>query len=204
MTTLEPTDSRPFLSALLQAGPRVGLRYIEADDREAYIELRRSSREHLEQWEPAAVPGFDPFGPLFFERQLANTKTDSGEKFVIVRMDDGALVGHMTIGGIIRGAGQMCHLGYWLGQCFTGQGYMREAIGLTLNHCFDRMRLHRVEANIQPHNVRSIAAVQANGFRYEGLAKGLVQIAGEWRDHLRWAITAEEWQAPARNSEHRA
>ncbi len=193
MTTIDPVDSRE----MLEAGPRVGLRYLMESDRDAYTKLRRESRSHLEPWEPAPLPGVDPYSPTFFDRQLIGVRTMTSEKFAIVRLDDRSLVGHMTIGGIIRGAGQMGHLGYWIGKPFAAKGYMTEAIGLTLAHCFVRLGLHRIEANIQPHNEPSVRAVRACGFRYEGLAKGLVQIRGEWRDHLRFAITADEWTAQA-------
>lgn len=181
--------------SFLETGPRVGVRYLLASDREAYTALRRASRSHLEPWEPAPLPGVDPYSTSYFDRQLLGVKTTTAEKLAIVRLEDFTLLGHMTVGGIIRGAGQMCHLGYWIGAEFVGNGYMREAIGLTLAHCFVRMNLHRVEANIQPHNERSIHAVQAAGFRYEGIARGLVEIRGVWRDHSRWAITKEEWRA---------
>ncbi len=189
MATIDPVDTRE----LLEAGPRVGLRYLMESDRDAYTKLRCESRSHLEPWEPAPLPGVDPYSITFFDRQLIGVRTMTSEKLAIVRLDDRALVGHMTIGGIIRGAGQMCHLGYWMGEPFKGRGYMTEAIGLTLAHCFVRMGLHRVEANIQPHNKPSIHVVRTCGFRYEGLSKGLVQIRSEWRDHLRYAITADEW-----------
>lgn len=189
------TIDRVSAHSYLETGPRVGVRYLMASDREAYTALRRASRSHLEPWEPAALPGVDLYSPEHFDRQLLGVKTTTAEKFAIVRHADRVLLGQITVGGIIRGAGQMCHLGYWIGAEFGGKGYMREAIGLTLAHCFGRMGLHRVEANIMPHNERSIRAVKAVGFRYEGLARGLVEIRGVWRDHLRWAITKEEWRA---------
>lgn len=189
MTTLDPISTRH----LLEHGHRVGLRYPLQTDRDAYTRLRQISREHLEQWEPLALAGFDAFGYEFFDRQIESSRTQQGEKLIIIRLEDGALVGHMTVGGIIRGAGQMAHIGYWIGAPYAGQGLMTEAVGLTLRHCFERLHLHRVEANIQPHNAQSIAVVRANGFRYEGLSKGLVQIQGIWKDHSRWAITVEEW-----------
>ncbi len=179
----------------LEAGRRVAIRHIAPGDRDEYMELRRASRAHLERWEPAPESGFDPFADIYFERQLAQARTPTTEKLVLVQRDPVAIVGHMTIGGIIRGAGQMAHLGYWLGAAHEGKGMMGEGIALTLRYAFTSLGLHRIEANIMPINARSRAVLKRNGFRYEGLSKALVQIRGAYRDHERYAITKEEWSA---------
>src|SRR5439155_18144352 len=82
---------------------------------------------------------------------------------------------------------------YWIGAPFARQGYMTEGLPLAIEYGFRRLSLHRIEANIQPRNVASIALVKRVGFRREGCSRRYLKIAGRWRDHERWAILAEDW-----------
>ncbi len=107
------------------------------------------------------------------------------------------LVGALNFNEIVRGVFQSAYLGYWLGATFTGQGLMREALGLAIATAFrpiaaGGLGLHRLEANIMPHNSASIAVVRALGFKKEGLSPRYLKIAGEWQDHERWALLADE------------
>jgi len=77
----------------------------------------------------------------------------------------------------------------------NGRGLMSEAVGLAVTYAFDEQGLHRLEANIQPGNLPSRALVQRLGFRQEGFSPRYLRIGGEWRDHERWAVLAEEWRA---------
>jgi ribosomal-protein-alanine N-acetyltransferase len=72
---------------------------------------------------------------------------------------------------------------------------MREGVQLAIRRCFRELGLHRLEANIQPANRRSIELVASLGFRNEGLALRFAKVAGRWRDHERWALLADEWRA---------
>jgi len=99
---------------------------------------------------------------------------------------------------IVRGAFQSGYLGYWVGGPYARQGYMTEAVGLVLRQAFGRLGLHRVEANVQPHNAASTALVRRLGFRLEGRSPRYLKIGGRWRDHDRWALLADEWRAPRR------
>jgi ribosomal-protein-alanine N-acetyltransferase len=53
------------------------------------------------------------------------------------------------------------------------------------------LKLHRLEANIQPENLASIALVRACGFSKEGLSPRFLKKNGQWRDHERWALLAD-------------
>jgi ribosomal-protein-alanine N-acetyltransferase len=85
------------------------------------------------------------------------------------------------------------YLGYGLGAGFTGQGFMTEAIRLVLRFAFRDLKLHRVEANVQPGNDPSINVLRRTGFQQEGFSKKYLKVGGKWRDHERWAITREDW-----------
>lgn len=95
----------------------------------------------------------------------------------------------------MRGNFRSAYLGYFAFEPFAGRGYMREGLGLVLRHAFGAQRLHRIEANIQPDNVRSAKLVEGIGFRREGFSPRYLKIRGRWRDHDRWAILAEEFLA---------
>ena len=125
----------------------------------------------------------------------------AGEDFVSLlarRRDGDALVGYFNIGNIVRGPFQSAFLGYAAFAGQTGQGYMTEALELTLRYAFGALKLHRLEANIQPGNAASIALARRCGFVREGFSERYLKVNGRWRDHERWAIRAEQWRDRAR------
>jgi ribosomal-protein-alanine N-acetyltransferase len=119
--------------------------------------------------------------------------THSG--ILVSRTDDDALVGVFNLSEIVRGSFQSAYLGYYAFAPFHGEGYMAEGIELALVAAFRTLKLHRVEANIQPTNAPSIELVRRAGFTREGYSRRYVRIAGRWRDHERWAMLAEDWRA---------
>jgi ribosomal-protein-alanine N-acetyltransferase len=100
----------------------------------------------------------------------------------------------INLSQIFRGGFQNAYLGYGLGVNFTGRGFMTEAIALVLRFAFKDLKLHRIEANVQPENLSSIAVLKRNGFTKEGFSRRYLKIGGKWRDHERWAIIAEDWK----------
>jgi len=110
--------------------------------------------------------------------------------FLVCRRDDDALVGVINLTHIVRGAFKSGYLGYYAFAGHEGQGLMREGLTLVVRHAFKVLKLHRLEANIQPHNAPSIALAKACGFRREGFSPLYLKIGGRWRDHERWAIVA--------------
>lgn len=109
-----------------------------------------------------------------------------------VCLEDKELCGVVNLSEIVRGSFQSAYLGYYALVPHAGKGYMSAGIELVLERAFGELRLHRVEANIQPRNRRSIELVRRAGFRLEGLSRRYLRIAGSWRDHERWAMTLED------------
>jgi ribosomal-protein-alanine N-acetyltransferase len=132
-----------------------------------------------------------------FDQYLARARRKEYECFLVRRVDDDALIGAININQIIRGFFHSGYLGYYGFRPHDGQGLMTDGLNLVLCHAFRRLKMHRLEANIQPGNVASIALVKRCGFRREGLSRRYLKIAGRWRDHERWAITIEDWRDAA-------
>ena len=174
--------------------PRVVLVMPAGRDKPEYLKLREASWAWLEPWEPVH-PGREPHDDEAFDRFYKTSDTEHSRRFLIRLIGTkkpGALVGQVSINNIVRGAFQSATLGYWIGAEFAGKGYMTEALALAVEHAFDALKLHRVEANIIPRNAPSIGLVKKLGFRYEGTAARYLKIAGQWQDHERWALTVED------------
>lgn len=105
----------------------------------------------------------------------------------------GRIAGAINISEIVRGFFQSAYMGYYGVAGMNGRGLMTEAVRLAVTHAFEELGLHRLEANIQPGNGPSRALVERLGFRQEGFSPRYLKIGGEWRDHERWAILAEDW-----------
>ncbi len=122
-----------------------------------------------------------------------NQAASSTEGFVICRFGDDAMVGVINLSQIFYGPLKSAYLGYALFAGFTGQGYATDAIRLIVRFAFSHLKLHRIEANIQPDNAASIRVVERLGFSKEGFSAKYLKINGRWRDHERWALITENW-----------
>ena len=170
-------------------GPRLRLAFPRARDRDEVIAIGRASRAFHRGW---ASP---PTTPEQFARLLERTRRPDFAGLLIRRLDDDAILGAIEISQVVRGAFRSAYLGYQVGAPYARQGYMTEALGLALTYAFGPVGLHRVEANIQPENVPSIALVKRLGFTREGYSRRYLKIGGRWRDHERWALLVEDWRA---------
>jgi [ribosomal protein S5]-alanine N-acetyltransferase len=177
------------------AGARVTLRVLERSDREAFLALARESRELHRPWT------YPPERSDQFDDLYARSRRDDFACLVACLPDDErAIAGVFTVSQIVRGAFQSAYLGYYAHQRYAGRGLMREAMEQVLDHAFGALALHRLEANIQPGNQPSIALARGAGFRLEGFSPRYLLIGGQWRDHERYAITADERAAQKRPS----
>ena len=156
-----------------------------ADEAEFLAAMRASHALH----NPWIFPPLTPEDYAGYLERLGERKAG----FIARRSEDRAIVGWLNVSEIIRGALDGAFLGYAGVAGHTGQGYMSEALQLVLSEAFETLGLHRLEANIQPGNRGSIALARRAGFKLEGFSPGYLKIAGEWRDHERWALRAETW-----------
>lgn len=170
----------------------VWIRQVETSDADELASLVVRSRDHLEPWEP--VRGdyyFTPEGQLEgIAEGLERVALGLVVPFVVV--SDDAIVGRITIGNVVRGAGQFATLGYWIGAPFIGRGHATAAVCLAKAHAFGPMRLHRLEAGTLLHNVASQKALERNGFERYGMAPKLVKIAGQWQDHVLYQALTDD------------
>lgn len=132
--------------------------------------------------------------PSEFRRYLKHARRANQESFFVVDAASGELAGVINVNDIVRNAELSGRLGYYAFTPHSGRGLMREALALVIARAFGELGLHRLEANIQPGNRRSIALVEALGFSREGTARGYLKIGNRWRDHERWALLKEDWR----------
>jgi ribosomal-protein-alanine N-acetyltransferase len=165
---------------------RVFVRFPTPADEAAFVALSEASAAHYRPWvsPPASAEQYAAF--------LERAARDDVAALLICRADDGALMGAAVLSQIFYGAFQNAYLGYYIGAPYAGRGYAAEGVGLALDYAFGPLGLHRVEANIQPGNLASLALVRRLGFTREGYSRRYLFIDGDWRDHERFAILAEE------------
>ena len=158
-------------------------------DFRAWTALRLASRDYLTPWEPAWAE--DHLTRKAFTNRVywAQRSVNAGSALplFLIRREDESLLGAITLDNIRRGPAQSGTLGYWTGEPFARQGYMREAIHAVVHHAFHRVDLSRIEAACLPENTASRGLLEKTGFKYEGVAQSYLQIDGRWRTHVLYA-----------------
>jgi [ribosomal protein S5]-alanine N-acetyltransferase len=167
-----------------QSADRVILRPLTGGDQGEFIGLVRTSAHLHRPWMslPSTADEFQAF--------VRRYQQPSSESLLVCLRGSGAIAGVVNINSIIRGRFQCGSLGYAAFAPAAGQGYMTEGLGLAVRYAFGQLRLHRLEANIQPGNHASLRLVRRLGFRREGYSPEMLFIDGAWRDHERWALTS--------------
>ena len=172
--------------------PRVELTTPGPDDESDFIAAMAASADLHRPWL------YPPVTSQAYREYLARLIPDRKHGFLARRVEARALVGWLNVSDIVRGALQGANVSYGGVAAHRGQGYMSEALDLVLHEAFVTLGLHRLEANIQPANRGSLALARRAGFVLEGFSPGYLKIAGEWRDHERWALRSEAWVARRR------
>jgi [ribosomal protein S5]-alanine N-acetyltransferase len=128
-----------------------------------------------------------------YRKHLRRISSSETRGFLVIHRQTGALIGVINLNNIIRLSLRSAFLGYYAFADYARQGLMGEGMTLVLTHAFKNMKLHRLEANIQPGNTDSLKLIRRLGFVREGFSRRYLKVRGRWRDHERWAILAEDW-----------
>lgn len=185
------------VQAVQPGGRIVTLRPLRRDDRGAWESMRSRNADWLRPWEstlPGAAQTAPPFGRL---RRSYDRAAREGRLVPFVIDTDGKPVGQMHLFEIQWGSRWSASAGYWLDRSATGQGLATWALAMAIDHGLTDVGLHRVEVNVRPDNASSLAVVRRLSLPQEGLRRGLIHVDGGWRDHLTFAMTADDPEAGA-------
>jgi ribosomal-protein-alanine N-acetyltransferase len=178
-------------------GRRIVLRPLVTDDFDVWREVRWRAAAWLLRWEPrpsAGSPDPTASAPAFAARCGARQREwhlGTAYGFGIFLGD--TFAGEINVSGVQRGPFQNAYVGYWIDEAHAGNGYVPEALVVVAQFAFEELALHRLQVAIIPRNAPSRRVVEKLGLREEGVAVRYLQIDGAWEDHMRYAITAEEW-----------
>jgi ribosomal-protein-alanine N-acetyltransferase len=192
------TSGRRRWPVTLRHGP-VQLAPMRLRDRAAWERVRMANADWLRPWEATLPPDASP-GPATYPglvRTLTRQAREGRMLPWLVFHDPGdggrpQLAGQLTVSGIVGGSASWGQIGYWVDQRLAGRGIIPTAVALAVDYCFEVLHLHRIEIAIRPENAKSLRVVTKLGFRPEGLRPRYLHIDGDWRDHLVFALNAEE------------
>ena len=177
----------------------VEVRPLRTRDLRAWCEVRVRNERWLSPWEgrpPASRPTSwrDRNSPAVFAAMLRAQRKEAraGRQLPFAVVVAGELRGAITVAGVTRGAFDSASVGYWVDEAVAGRGVTPTALALVLDHCFGPVGLHRVEANVRPENAASLRVVHKLGFRQEALHRRYLFIDEVWRDHVGFALLAED------------
>lgn len=173
------------------------LRPLTIEDFEDWHEVRMRCRDWLVKWEPrsAGAPYMSEDRAMFSARcSIRDRERHLGSGYGFGIFVDDQFVGEINVSSIQRGAFQSAYVGYWIDEVVAGRGYVPEACVVLFRFVFEELGLHRVQISIVPRNAPSRAVARKLGLRGEGIALRYLEIDGRWEDHVRYAMTAEEWR----------
>ena len=179
-------------------GKRVTLRPLTVSDFSQWNEVRIRNREWLEKWEPRrpiGAPDVVESRSAFAARCRARDRERQlGTGFGFGIFVGPRFCGEINLNGVQRGPFQSSYVGYWVDEACAGHSYVPEAVVVVTRHGFEDLGLHRIQIAIIPRNKASRRVMEKVDYREEGIAVRYLEINGVWEDHVRYAITSEEWR----------
>jgi [ribosomal protein S5]-alanine N-acetyltransferase len=173
----------------------VVLRPVRVKDAAVWRDTRVRNAAWLRAWEPTnpETPLYrSSLGPYVTMARTMRREARQGLTVPWVVTYGGRFAGQLTVGSIVWGSARSAQVGYWIDEALAGRGITPTAVAMAMDHCFFVIGLHRIEATIRPENHASRRVVEKLGFREEGLRRRSLHIDGAWRDHLCYAMTAED------------
>jgi ribosomal-protein-alanine N-acetyltransferase len=173
----------------------VELHPLRRRDAAEWSRLRQANETWLSPWEPShGLPWQARHTPAAYRamRRAVTRRARVGTSLPFAVRVEGRLAGQVTLDNVVRGALRSGYLGYWIDREVAGRGMASLAVALVCDHAFGEVGLHRVEADIRPENLPSQRLVERLNFRQEGLLRRYLDIDGDWRDHLAYALLAED------------
>jgi len=179
-----------LLSKKKLTGERVFLRPPKRRDALKWQKLRMSSKSFLVPWEPSwdASSCTRRAYLRYFKNSNYLANMDRAYSFLIFKTDDKTLLGGINVGNVRRGVAQSASLGYWIGEKYSRNGYMKEALKLLIPSLFVDLRLNRIEAATLEENIASKNLLKKIGFKKEGVLRKYLKINGTWRDHILYGL----------------
>ena len=183
----------PFWPVVLQNDNLV-LRPLKLRDKKEWTKLRQRNQGWFRQWE-STVPDEFSDGKASFYQIVKNLRVEAKAQrsLPFVMEIDKKIAGQITVANINYGSTRSAYIGYWIAEEFAGKGYTPLALAMAIHHCFELLKLHRLEITIRPENLKSLRVVEKLGLRSEGLRPKYLHIDGDWRDHLVFAINKDEY-----------
>lgn len=129
------------------------------------------------------------------KQEVESIKNGTGYRFYIFHENNqNKIIGKIGLSSLIRGCFHSCFLGYNIDHEYINNGYMTSAVSEISTFAFKTLNLHRIEANVMPHNKPSLRVLQKCGFCEEGLAKKYLLINSVWEDHIHMVKINEEYK----------
>jgi len=185
-----------LLSKKKLTGKRVFLRPPKRRDALKWQKLRMSSKSFLVPWEPSwdASSCTRRAYLRYFKNSNYLANMDRAYSFLIFKTEDKTLLGGINIGNVRRGVSQSASLGYWIGEKYSRNGYMKEALKLLIPSLFVDLRLNRIEAATLEDNIASKNLLKKIGFKKEGVFRKYLKINGAWRDHILYGLLESDFK----------
>ncbi len=164
-----------------------------------YLEWKRaftSMQSQKNKWDRKNKNEKELTRPAFRKILMSQKSLRDADKFfdlAVFENSSGLMLGTVAVMDVLRGLGQTAYLGYFIHNPYWGKGFGKEAALAVIDIAFRDIKLHRIEAGIEPTNRRSIFMARSIGLRKEGLKKRAVFLRGGWVDLSIYSVTCEEF-----------